>query len=62
MKEMDTSGLHHIGMYIRRRQEIIAERVACRPIYDMCTEEEQMPGTSRLVRWLDQDALNESEE
>ena len=31
------------------RQETIAEKVSCHPIYELCTEAERMPGTSRLV-------------
>ena len=49
VEAMEAVGLHPIGVYIRRRQATIAERVDCRPIYEMCTEAERMPGTVRLV-------------
>ena len=45
-----------------RRQDTIEKRVACHPIYGLCMEAERIPGTSRLVRWWDQDAVNEPEE
>ena len=59
---MEATGLHSIRVYINRRQITISERVACLPVYALCTEAERMPGMSRLVRWWDQDAVNEPEE
>ena len=35
---MESVGLHTIGVYMKRRQKTIAERVACRPVYELCTE------------------------
>ena len=46
---IQTSGIHPIGVYIRRRKATIAERVACRSIYEVCTEAERRPGTIWLV-------------
>ena len=51
LEEMEAMGFHPIGLYIRKRQATISERVACRPIYEICTEAERMPGTSRMVQW-----------
>ena len=59
---METVKIHPIGVYIRIRQSTKAKRVACRPIYELCTELERMLGTSRLVQWWDQDAINEPKE
>ena len=59
---MEDAGIHPIGLYIRRQQATIAEKVACRPIYEICTEAERIPRTSRMVQWWDQDAVNEPEE
>ena len=59
---MEAVGIHPIGVYIRRQQETIEERVDCRPIYELCKEVERMPGTSRLVQWWYQEAVNEPEE
>ena len=59
---MEDTGIHPVGVYIKRRQTNISERVACRPVYALCTEAERMPGTSRMVRWWDQDAVNKPEE
>ena len=58
----EAAGIHPIEVYIRRRHATISERVACRPIYELCMEAERMPGTTRLVRWWDQDAVNEPED
>ena len=49
VEAMETAVLHPIGVYIRRLQATTAERVACRPIYELCTEKEWIPGTIRLV-------------
>ena len=54
----ENAGLHPIGLYIRRRQATISERVTCRLIYELCTEADWMPGTSWMVRWWDQNAVN----
>ena len=59
---MDAAGLHLIEVYIKRRQNTIAERGYCHPIYALCTEAEQMSGTIRMVIWWDQEAVNELEE
>ena len=59
---MEGAGLHPIRGYIRIQQANIAERVACGPIYELCTEAERMLGMSRTVRLWDQDAVNEPEE
>ena len=53
----DTVQLSH-----QRRKTNIAERVAFRPVYAMCMEAEQMPGTIWMVRWWDQDAVCELED
>ena len=58
----ESTGLHPIGVYIKRRQTTIEERMACRTFYELCTEAERMPGTSRMVRWWDQDTVNKPEE
>ena len=50
MEIIKTAGIHPIGVYVGTRQATIAERVTCRPIYELCMDAEQMPGTSRLVR------------
>ena len=62
VEAMEDAGLHPIGVFIRRRHETILERVACRPIYELCTEAERMPETSRLVQWWYKDTVNEPEE
>ena len=62
VEAMEAADIHPIWAYIRRRQAKIAERVACRPIYELCMEADQMPGTIQLVRWWEQDVVNEHEE
>ena len=62
VEAMETIGLHLSRVCIRRQHTTIAEGVVCCPINEMCTEAERMPGTSRMVRWWDQDAVNKPEE
>ena len=59
---MESTGLHPIRIYIKRRKATIAERVACKPVYVLCTEAERMTGRIRMVRWWDQDVVNDPEE
>ena len=49
VEAMENTGIHSIGVYNRRWKSTIAERVASRPIYELCTEAERIPGTIRLV-------------
>ena len=49
--EMEAAGLHPIRVYIRRNQSNTAEKVACRPIYELYFEVEQMPETIWMVKW-----------
>ena len=62
VEAMEAAGIHPIWEYIGRRQATIAERVACRPIYELCKEAEWIPVTSWMVWWWIQDAVNEPEE
>ena len=59
---MDAAGLHTIGEHIRRRQAAIAEKVICPPVHEICDEAEWMPGMIPMVRWWDQDMVNEPED
>ena len=59
---MDSVVLQPIRLCINRRQKTIAEKVAFRTVYELCAEAERMPGMSHMVRWWDQDAVNEPEE
>ena len=47
---IEAAGIYLIGVYITRRKMTIAERVACRPMYELCTEAERMPRSSQLVQ------------
>ena len=58
---LEAAGLHPIMEYIRRRQATIAEKVACRPIYELCGDAERRTVTSRRMRGWDQDVVNEYE-
>ena len=62
MESMEGAGLRPIGEYIRRRQADISERADFRPIYDIYTEAERMPGTIRTIKWWDQDVVKEPDE
>ena len=59
---MEAAGLHSIREYIRKRQATIAYKVTCGLIYEICAEEERMLGTIWMVRWWDQDVVNEPTE
>ena len=59
---MDSIGIHPIGGYIKSRQTTIAKRVAFWTVYSLFTEAERMQGTIWMVRWWDQDAVNDPEE
>ena len=52
---LEASGLWLIKEYIWRRQATIVEYITNRPIYELCTGAERMPGFIRLVWWWDQD-------
>ena len=43
--------------YVRRRQATIEEYIAKRLIYDLCTGEERLQGTSQLMWWWYQDHI-----
>ena len=60
--ELESAGLHPIMEYIRKWQATISEKVTCCPIYELCVEAERRLGTSRRMRWWDQDVINEPEE
>ena len=59
---LEAAVIHPIMEYIRRRQAAIAEKVACRPIYELCVEAEQRPGMTQRMRWWDQEVVNEPED
>ena len=59
---MESMGIRPIMEYIRRRQATIAEKVACRPIDELCTDADRRTGTSYTMRLWDQDIVNGAEE
>ena len=59
---MESVGLHPIGVYIKGQQTTISQKMAFRPVYELCTESDTIPGTIRMVCWWDQDTVNEMEE
>ena len=59
---MNSVGIHPIRVYIKRPHTTKSERVACRPVYVLCTYADRIPGKIRMVHWWDQDAVNEPEE
>ena len=58
---LDIDGIFPIKKYIQRRQAIAEVQVSCRPIYDLCTGVDRVPGTSRFMRLWDQDVEQELE-
>ena len=51
-------GLEEIGVYIARRQNMVAQYIATRPIIDLCLAEERNPGMRLFKRCWEQLALN----
>ena len=43
---LSKAGLYTVEEYITRRQNTLAEAIACRPILDLCLESERLPGSS----------------
>ena len=58
---MEDAGLHPIIVYIKRQQTTIADRVDYHPVYVLCMDAGQMPGTSWLMRWCNKDVVNETD-
>ena len=52
---LENAGLCPIKEYIQQIQDTVAAQVACRSIYYLCTGEERIPGTSRFMKWWEQD-------
>ena len=44
-----------LGSYTQQNQAISTTQVACRPLYEICTGTESIPGDSRGIQWRDQD-------
>ena len=59
---LEAAGLYTIQEYIRRRRVTIAAQVASLPIYELCIEADPSPGKIRIMRWWDQDVVQEYEE
>ena len=58
---LEATGLWQMKDYIWRRKATIVEYIVNRPIYELCTGVDQIPGLSRFMRCWDQD-LNSEEE
>ena len=52
---LEQTGLWPTREYIHRRQQTVAQLIATRPIYDLCTNATPASGSSRLLRWWKQD-------
>ena len=52
---LEAVGMLPMKEYIWSRQDTIVEYIANFPIYELCTKEERMPVSCRLMRWWDQD-------
>ena len=53
-KMLEAEGIWDMGEYVRRRQATIAEYIADQTIYKLCTGEDRMEVSIRLLRWWDQ--------
>ena len=54
---LEEADIYLIHEYIWRRQASITAHVACFPIYKLFTDMERRLGTSRIMRWWDQDIV-----
>ena len=50
--------LEEIGVYIARRQNMVAQYIAIRPIMDLCLAAEKNPKMCLYMRWWEQTALD----
>jgi hypothetical protein len=51
---LDIVGLQPIEESLRRRRNAVADYVACRPIFALCTSAGRLSGSSNLPRWTEQ--------
>ena len=61
MAALKTAEQLPIMEYIRRPHATIAEKLSCRPIYELCLGVERRLGMSQRMRWWDKDVVNEPE-
>ena len=58
---LESAGLWPIREYIHRRKVTILAQASFQEIYELCNGAEQMPGSSKLMRWWDQEMGRERE-
>jgi hypothetical protein len=61
-KALEEVGLWPIEKYIEKRQNTVADYVATRPIFELCTEAEWQSGSATSRRWWDQVNHNSEED
>ena len=54
---MAEAGFKEIGTYITRRQNMVAQYIATRPIMELCERSAGRPGRRVFRRWWEQDGL-----
>lgn len=52
---LQEAGLYSMQEYIRRRQRTVEQYIAVRPIHTLCRETTPRTGSSKFLRWWDQD-------
>ena len=52
------AGFEGIGKYITRRQNVVAQYIATRPIMDLCERSDRRPGGRVYRRWWEQAGLD----
>ena len=55
---MGEAGMEELETYIARRQNMVAQYIATRPILDLCPEAERCPGARVAKRWWEQEGLS----
>ena len=54
----EEAGFEEIGVYITRRQNMVAQYIAIRPILNLCKRYVQRPGTWVSRRWWEQEGID----
>ena len=52
---LEIEGICPTKEYIQKQMATIMAHIDCCPIYELCTGADEMPGSSILMKWWDQD-------
>ena len=55
---MEEAGFEEIGVYIKKRQNTVAQYILTRPIMDICEQSVRRPGAWVYRRWWEQEKID----